>query len=83
MSPPGRPGEPQSARDEQGRQSEEQVFPFHCFLFFDSGSKFVFAGIVRGFPGIGFRFGTKAEDSGAKGQRAGMKLIPRRVITRL
>jgi hypothetical protein len=32
-------------------------------------------GIVRGVPGVGFGFGTKARISGAKRQRAGMKLI--------
>ena len=34
--------------------------------------------IVRGLLGVGFRFGTKAGNSGAKRQPAGMNLIPGR-----
>jgi hypothetical protein len=36
MRAPGRPGEPQSTGGEQRRYCHEQMFSFHCFLFFDS-----------------------------------------------
>ena len=76
MRAPGRPGEPQSTGDEQRRYCQGQMFCFHCFLLLDSSFNSFLCGIVRGFLGVGFRFGTKAGISGAKRQRAGMNLIP-------
>ena len=57
-----------------------RCFLFIVFFLFDSRSTFTFVtGIVRGFVGTGFRFGTKAGNSGAKRQRAGMNLILSRI----
>ena len=43
MRAPGRPGEPQPTGGEQRRYCQEQMFYFHCFLFFDSSFTFTFA----------------------------------------
>ncbi len=65
---PGHPAEPQSPCGEQRRYCQGQMFCFHCFCFLIQGddSFIVATGIVHGFPGGGFRFGTKTGNSGAK-----------------
>jgi hypothetical protein len=65
--------------------ARNRCFGFIVFCFLIQGDdSFTFAhGIVRGFPEVGFRFGTKAENSGAKRQRAGMNLIPSQRKTKL
>ena len=56
--------------------ARKSCFAFIVCLFFDSSYHIHFRyGIMRGFLGDGFRFGTKAGNSGAKRQRAGMNLI--------
>lgn len=52
-----------------------------CFGFIDFGLikvSLLSPGIVHGFPGVGFCFGTNAENSGAKCRRTGMKRITSR-----
>ena len=52
---------------------------FFCFLI-QGDDSFTFAtALCADFWGVGFRFGTKAGNSGAKRQQAGMNLIPSRV----
>ena len=46
MRAPGRPGEPQSTGGEQRRYCHEQIFSFHCFLFFDSSYAHSFRPII-------------------------------------
>ncbi len=72
MSAPGRPGEPQSTGGEQRGYCQGQMFCFHCLLrWFELRVHFRY-GMVRGFPGVGLRFGTKAGNRGVKRQQAGM-----------
>jgi hypothetical protein len=59
--------------------ARNRCFGFIVFCFLIQASHSLSLDIVRGFPGVGFRFGTKAGNSGAKRQRAGMNLIPGRV----
>jgi len=51
------------------------VFIVFCFLI-QGDDSFTFARHCARISGVGFRFGTKAGNSGAKRQRAGMNLIP-------
>jgi hypothetical protein len=52
---PDRSGEPQSARDEQCRDGQEQKFFVHWFFVFEADFTFIFAAcIVRESLGVGF-----------------------------
>jgi hypothetical protein len=76
MRAPGRPGEPQSTGGEQRHYGYGHMLWFHCLLvWFQLHIHFRY-GILRGFPEVGFRFGMKAGNSGAKRQRAGTNRTP-------
>ena len=57
--------------------ARDRCFAFIVFCFLIQGDvSFTFAtALCADFSGVGFRFGTKAGNSGAKRQRAGMNLI--------
>lgn len=59
--------------------ARNRCFAFIVFCFLIPASPSLSLRIVREFPGVGFRFGTKARNSGAKRHRTGMNLIPSRV----
>ena len=63
--------------------ARNRCFAFIVFCFLIQASHSLSLRIVRGFPGVGFRFGTKAENCDVKRPQAGMNLIPGESITRL
>jgi hypothetical protein len=63
--------------------ARNRCFAFIVFCFLIQASHSLSPRHYARFPGVGFQFGTKAGNSGAKRPRAGMNLIPAESVARL